>query len=153
MKATPRPSVPATIAFIGCALAACTSTPARPTGGAGSGGGAGAAGTGGAGSSAGAGGTVGNAGSTGGGLGAAGSADAGAGTTGAAGSVGDADASTAGDAPGPHKQFSCPAGALGTQSTGASTSVCVGFQLAYDWNEGPTWIASQNAFFFSNFVV
>jgi gluconolactonase len=32
-------------------------------------------------------------------------------------------------------------------------NVCVGFKLAYDWNEGPVWIASQQAFFFSNFAL
>jgi gluconolactonase len=35
---------------------------------------------------------------------------------------------------------------------GASKEVCVGFAYRYGYNEGPTWIASQNAFFFSNFV-
>jgi gluconolactonase len=34
---------------------------------------------------------------------------------------------------------------------GASTNVCVGFKFNYNWNEGPTWIASEGAFFFSNF--
>jgi gluconolactonase len=29
---------------------------------------------------------------------------------------------------------------------------CQGFKFNYDYNEGPTWIASQHAFFFSNFV-
>ncbi len=29
--------------------------------------------------------------------------------------------------------------------------VCEGFQYEYGYTEGPTWIASQNAFFFSNF--
>jgi gluconolactonase len=30
------------------------------------------------------------------------------------------------------------------------TNVCVGFPYNHTWNEGPVWIASQNAFFFSN---
>jgi gluconolactonase len=30
-------------------------------------------------------------------------------------------------------------------------TVCVGFQYNHDFLEGPVWIASQNAFFFSNF--
>jgi gluconolactonase len=34
---------------------------------------------------------------------------------------------------------------------GQSKNICVGFQYNYEYNEGPTWIASQNAFFFSNF--
>jgi gluconolactonase len=35
---------------------------------------------------------------------------------------------------------------------GASTDVCVG-KLNYNWAEGPTWIASEGAFFFSNFPI
>jgi gluconolactonase len=37
------------------------------------------------------------------------------------------------------------------QMMGPTTDVCTTFQLAYNWNEGPTWIASQGAFFFTNF--
>jgi gluconolactonase len=36
---------------------------------------------------------------------------------------------------------------------GASTDVCVGFKFNYNWNEGPTWIASEGAFFFSNYPI
>jgi gluconolactonase len=36
---------------------------------------------------------------------------------------------------------------------GPSTDVCVGFKYNYGYNEGPTWIASESAFFFSNFIV
>ena len=35
---------------------------------------------------------------------------------------------------------------------GTSTPVCVGYNLEYSWVEGPTWVASQNAFFISNYV-
>ncbi len=37
---------------------------------------------------------------------------------------------------------------------GTATPICNsgGFAYNYAYNEGPTWIASQNAFFFSNFV-
>jgi gluconolactonase len=35
---------------------------------------------------------------------------------------------------------------------GASTDICVGFNYNYGYNEGPTWIASQKAFFFTNFI-
>jgi gluconolactonase len=35
---------------------------------------------------------------------------------------------------------------------GTSMQACQGFNLQYSWVEGPTWVASQNAFFFSNFV-
>lgn len=51
---------------------------------------------------------------------------------------------------GPKKQWSCPANP-GTQMKGASTNQCQNFAFNYGYNEGPTWIASQNAFFFSNF--
>jgi gluconolactonase len=34
----------------------------------------------------------------------------------------------------------------------SSKNVCQSFNLKYSWNEGPTWVASQKAFFFSNFV-
>lgn len=53
---------------------------------------------------------------------------------------------------GPQKQWSCPAGPFPAQSMGASTDICVGFKYNYGYNEGPTWIKSQNAFFFSNFI-
>jgi gluconolactonase len=36
---------------------------------------------------------------------------------------------------------------------GAAQDICPGFAVKYNWNEGPTWIASQKAFFFSNFVI
>ncbi len=66
--------------------------------------------------------------------------------------AGATDSSSTSDADLPHQQYSCPPGPFPAQMMGPATQVCVGFQLAYDWNEGPTWIASQNAFFFSNFV-
>jgi gluconolactonase len=46
----------------------------------------------------------------------------------------------------------CPAGPFETPKAGASKSIC-GNLLKYNWSEGPTWVASQNAFFFSNFQV
>jgi gluconolactonase len=53
---------------------------------------------------------------------------------------------------GPKKQWSCPAGQFGAQTRSAATQICAGFTYNYNYNEGPTWIASQNAFFFSNFI-
>jgi gluconolactonase len=35
----------------------------------------------------------------------------------------------------------------------SAQTVCEGFAFKYDSNEGPTWIASQHAFFFSNYAV
>ncbi len=65
----------------------------------------------------------------------------------------DASFSASGDA-GPHAQFICPPGPYPAQTMGPATSICDsgGFTYNYAYNEGPTWIASQNAFFFSNFV-
>ena len=54
---------------------------------------------------------------------------------------------------GPRKQFTCPAGPFPAQTMGASTDICVGFKWSGNWNEGPTWIASEGAFFFSNFMI
>ena len=31
-------------------------------------------------------------------------------------------------------------------------SICSGFSFKYNWNEGPTWVPAEQAFFFSNFV-
>jgi len=56
------------------------------------------------------------------------------------------------DGGGPHPAFTCPPGPFGQQMMGKSTQACTGFNLQYSWAEGPTWVASQNAFFFSNFV-
>jgi len=49
-------------------------------------------------------------------------------------------------------RFVCPAGPFPTPVASAAQAVCGDFAFKYDWNEGPTWIASQQAFFFSNFV-
>jgi gluconolactonase len=46
----------------------------------------------------------------------------------------------------------CPAGPFEAPKAGASHAVCGGFPFKYNWNEGPTWVARANAFFFSNFV-
>jgi gluconolactonase len=35
---------------------------------------------------------------------------------------------------------------------GPATTVCEDFAFNYDFNEGPTWVAAQGAFYFSNFV-
>jgi gluconolactonase len=174
----PRRHPPSLFVAIGLAFAAaCSSTPKQtpPPGpqegaaggapadgsagvgaaGSSSAGGAGAAGTGTAGTT-GAGGGAG--GGTSGAAGAAAGSTGAAGTTGAAGAAGEdggaADAAAGGiwGPGGPKKQFSCPPPPYPTQAMGASTDVCVGKQ-AYNWSEGPTWIASEGAFFFSNFPI
>jgi gluconolactonase len=51
------------------------------------------------------------------------------------------------------KQYTCPDGQLGAQMQSNSRNVCNGaFQHRYAYNEGPTWIKSVGAFFYSNFV-
>lgn len=47
----------------------------------------------------------------------------------------------------------CPPGPFPAPVVDSSQSVCADFDFSYNYNEGPTWIASQNAFFFTNFVV
>ena len=34
----------------------------------------------------------------------------------------------------------------------STKNVCGNFSFAYTWNRGPTWVAGEGAFFFSNFV-
>jgi gluconolactonase len=46
----------------------------------------------------------------------------------------------------------CPAGPFPTPMVVSSKAACQSFAFNYSWNEGPTWVASQKAFFFSNFV-
>jgi gluconolactonase len=173
-------SVLSTLALV-FTVAACSSTPARPpTGTAGSPGTSGAAGstsgtsggTGAAGSNSGNAGSTGMAGSN---AGTAGSASGAAGTTGSAGSGGIAGAEGTAGTPGAagaggsppdggtatdggstaYHRFVCPPGPYPAQKMGTSTPVCVGYDLSangVNYVEGPTWIASQNAFFFSNFA-
>jgi gluconolactonase len=119
-------------------------------GAAGSSGAAGAAGSsagaaGAAGSAAGSGGSTGVAGAT---AGATGSAGATAGAGGGAAGAGGAGGSSG------FTRFMCPAGPFGAQMRGASMAICKGggFTFRYDYVEGPTWISTEHAFFFSNFV-
>jgi gluconolactonase len=95
--------------------------------------------------------------------GSSGGADSGAagGTGGAGGSVeagvedvrmADALADATSDAP-PVKHFACPPGPFARPAPGQAQAVCAGFRFNYTYNEGPTWIPSQGAFFFSNFSV
>jgi gluconolactonase len=153
-------------------LAACSSDAGPDLGGAGSSsGGGGSAGTsaiagsatgggfagtataGGSGGSATGGGasTAGTGGSATGGVTAGGASGAG-GTGGAAGAGGGSGGMSFWGPGGPKKQWTCPAGPFPAQSMGQQTNICAGFAYNYGYNEGPTWIASQNAFFFSNFI-
>lgn len=77
---------------------------------------------------------------TAGGAGGGGAGGGGAGGGGAGGQVGFT------------KQWTCPdAATLDDRMEIESMNVCEDFQYEYGYTEGPTWIASENAFFFSNF--
>jgi gluconolactonase len=49
--------------------------------------------------------------------------------------------------------FHCPPGPYEAPKMVARKDICPGFNVKYNWNEGPTWVASQKAFFFSNFTI
>jgi gluconolactonase len=55
-------------------------------------------------------------------------------------------------APAPSAAPICPPGPFEAPRAGERKPICAGFEVNYDWNEGPTWVASEKAFFFSNFV-
>ena len=61
------------------------------------------------------------------------------------------DASEAGGDTLASKQATCPAGPYSAPMGTNRQAVCATFKLNHNWNEGPVWIASQSAFFFSNF--
>jgi gluconolactonase len=47
----------------------------------------------------------------------------------------------------------CPPGPFEMPKPGPREAICPGFNVKYNWNEGPTWSPKEKAFFFSNFVV
>jgi gluconolactonase len=158
----------AILSLLACSLAACSSESGAGTAGGGAGGSSGqSAGGSGSGSISGGAAVVGGSAVGGGSGGAPGSAGmaghagdisggaggAVAGSGGASGSAGAAGGGGFWGPNGPKKQWSCPAGPYPDQVLGASTDICVGFAYNYNYNEGPTWIASQNAFFYTNFIV
>ncbi len=55
------------------------------------------------------------------------------------------------DAP-PSAGARCPAGPFPAPMPGPAEAVCADFEFSYTYNEGPTWIASQGAYYFTNFV-
>jgi gluconolactonase len=95
---------------------------------------------------------LGGGGSSSGGGGAAGMGGATAGTGGSGGALGGSGGGGGIGGSAPMKQWSCPAGPFPEQMQGMSSNVCVGFAYNYGYNEGPTWIEGENAFFFSNFI-
>jgi gluconolactonase len=82
------------------------------------------------------------------GSGGSGAGGADSGDTGAPVEAGGGDAVSAAGT-----TFTCPAGPFEAPKPGASKGVCGGFAFKYGWNEGPTWVAKENAFFFSNFTI
>ncbi len=86
--------------------------------------------------------STGGAGS-GGGAGANGTGGAGGASGGSSGMAGAGGAAT---------KPVCPAGPFPKPEAGTATTVCQGFQYQHEFNEGPTWVPGQGAFFFSNFV-
>lgn len=127
-----------TSAVAGSGGSAGSAAGATPTGGGGAGGSV--AMTGGASAmTGGAGGTIPGMGGTG-------------GAGGSAGNPGNGGTAGSGGAGGVPNKPVCPAGPFEKPQAGNPMTVCQGFQYQHDYNEGPTWVASQNAFFFSNFV-
>jgi gluconolactonase len=162
------------VGTLACAVAACSSGHGGgATGGAGAGGGQAGAGGGGAGgvsgtagatagSSGTAGGRAGTGGTTGSAGGTAGTGGTGtAGATGGAGGASGAGGSTGGSAGGTggttgaagegYHKATCPAGPYATPAGTNRQPACTSTKLAHVWNEGPVWVASEQAFFFSNF--
>lgn len=143
----------ALILGLAAALAACgTDAGPGPSAGAGSGGlpsGGSSAGQSGSGSVAGQGGSS-QAGSGGqpaqpmGGGGAGGGGAGGASAGGGAGGQG-------GMAPEPY--YTCPAGPFPEPEAGAVEMLCQGFEYDFNYLEGPTYVKSQNALYFSNFDI
>ncbi|HVZ73739.1 MAG TPA: SMP-30/gluconolactonase/LRE family protein [Polyangia bacterium] len=132
-----------------------TTTPTGGTTGS-TGGTTGSGGTTGGGGTSETGGTTGSTGgASGGSTGSTGGAGGGTGSGGATatgGSGGSAAGGSGGSAG--FTRFMCPAGPFGAQMRGNATAICKGngFAFRYDYVEGPTWISTQHAFFFSNFI-
>jgi gluconolactonase len=94
--------------------------------------------------------SAGAGGSAGGSAGTSGGNTSGGAATGTGGASGG-DGGSAGVGGGTSKPV-CPEGPFPKPQAGNAITVCQGFQYAHEYNEGPTWVASQGAFFFSNFV-
>ncbi|HTM44442.1 MAG TPA: SMP-30/gluconolactonase/LRE family protein [Polyangiaceae bacterium] len=97
------------------------------------------------------GGTGGTGGVSAGGMSAGGSSGAAGANTGGAGGVGAGGGGGFWGPNGPQKQWTCPPGPYPDQMLSNQMNVCANFAFAYNDMEGSTWIASQGAFFFSNF--
>jgi gluconolactonase len=99
-------------------------------------------------------GSVGGSGNTAGNATGASTGNSGSGISSSGGSSTGAEGGSAGSGSGSataYKKVVCAPGPYPTPMFGARQNVCTGLTLKYNWNEGPVWIASQAAFFFSNF--
>jgi sugar lactone lactonase YvrE len=74
-----------------------------------------------------------------------------AGRGGVSGNSGAAGAAGVGGSAGSNAA-SCPAGPFPAPTVISTKDVCGDFDLRYSWNEGPAWVDSEQAFFFTNFV-
>jgi gluconolactonase len=94
---------------------------------------------------------AGEGGTAGGGNGGSGGAAGTAGVDGA--DAGDADAGGSGGTGGTDPLPACPEGMEYPEPEAGEVTedVCGDFDFAYPYNEGPTWIAGEGAFFFTNF--
>jgi gluconolactonase len=80
------------------------------------------------------------------------SASGGAGGEAAAGGTAGASGGAVGAGGDEPSRFSCPEGPFPEPMVLSSENICQDYSFTYSWNEGPTWVESQQAFFFSNFV-
>jgi gluconolactonase len=106
------------------------------------------------------GGTSGQGAGGGGGLAGGGSSNAGSGGGGQGGSLagggqGGSVAGTGGTAGGaaPETLWECPPGPFPDPVVGEIEDLCDGFDFAFNYLEGPTWVKAQNALYFSNFDI
>jgi gluconolactonase len=68
----------------------------------------------------------------------------------------DLDAVSGGDGSGAndrYKQVACPPGPFPAPAGTNRQQVCTGFKYSHTFNEGPVWVPSEKAFFFSNFQI
>ena len=100
-------------------------------------------------SGAGGGGQASNGGTSG-----AGTSSGGAGTSGGGTSSGNGGGGTGGSGgAAPTKLWECPPGPFPTPKVGTTENLCMGFNYAFNYLEGPTWVKADNALYFSNFNI
>ena len=53
----------------------------------------------------------------------------------------------------PGKLWECPPGPFPAPKVGETETLCLGFNFAFNYLEGPTWVKADNALYFSNFTI